>query len=118
MRVRDAAARLVLLVKIVVDEAEDGLDDEQSNDDGAEDSVGFALVLVQLGEVSNCLMEKIERNTRSVICASLMPSPKPTIRDSSDRTCRAACRIGEPMRRMDMAPRGNSRVTVTPMMVP
>lgn len=50
--------------------------------------------------------------------ASLIPRPRPTIKKEKDRICRMAWSHGRPKTRMESAPRGNSKTTVIPMMIP
>jgi len=55
MNVRDGMARLVFFVVSVMRQTEEGLDEEEGDDDGAEDCVGTAAGFVQLdyGSASN-----------------------------------------------------------------
>lgn len=123
----------------MVQQAAEGLQEEEHGDERAEDGVCAAGGFVELS-VEKVLVERElcssskeinvgrevgtggrgERGglTRSVICASLTPSPNPAIRVQVLMIWIRLCRTGDPTTRMARAPSGNRSATVRPMITP
>lgn len=117
MHVSEEATRKRLVVVAMLEDSEDGLDEEEDYERDAEAGVGWD---PELDFVSTSTQElgKRLRRTFLVMLVRWMPSPKPAIKQSRLKAWRMPCRRALPTTRMKRAPIGNSRTTVTPMMMP